>query len=351
MAQAPPAPAAANLVPNPGFEDFRVRPLGWYYKGANYNRVMRYWQSPTAASPDAYNPDARVPRNWAEQGFGQQAPHGGEAMSGLTVYGCADGKPHCREYLQVQLLEPLVAGQRYRFRVQVAALPRGLRCDGLSAAFAKTALRYDDDRRLDLTPAAVFEGIADPGDGWRELSTDFTAGGGELYVVFGNFKPEEDTRTIAPDVPEVLRFAYYYVDDVSLVKLRPILAAAAPEDDLADRVLTSGAAFTLRHVYFDTDSDELQPRSFRELDKLAGLMERYGEARVRIVGHTDDEGGHDYNVDLSRRRAARVVRYLEEAGVAPARLESAGRGETEAVANNATAAGRALNRRVVAEVL
>ena len=337
-------------MPNPGFEDFRVRPLGWYYKGANYNRVMRYWQSPTAASPDAYNPDARVPRNWAEQGFGQQAPHGGEAMSGLTVYGCADGKPHCREYLQVQLLEPLVAGQRYRFRVQVAALPRGLRCDGLSAAFAKTALRHDDDRRLDLRPTAVFEGIADPGDGWRELSADFTAAGGELYLVFGNFKPEEDTRTVAPDAADALRFAYYYVDDVSLVKLRPILASAIPEDDIADRALTPGAALTLRHVYFDTDSDELQPRSFRELDKLADLMARYGEARVRIVGHTDDEGGHDYNVDLSRRRAARVVRYLEEAGIAAARLESAGRGETEAVASNATAEGRALNRRVVAEV-
>lgn len=353
MAQAPPAPLAsppANLVPNPGFEDFRVRPLGWYYKGSNYNRVMRYWHSPTAASPDAYNPDVRVPRNWAEQGFGRQPPHGGAAMSGLTVYGCAGGKPHCREYLQVQLLEPLVAGQRYRFGVQVAALPRGLRCDGLSAAFAKTPMRHEDDRRLDLVPTAAFSGVADPGDGWRELATEFTAAGGELYLVFGNFKPEADTRTVAPAVPDALNFAYYYVDDVSLAKVQPILPAATPGDDLVGRVLEPGEAITLRNVYFDTDRDELQPRSFRELDELVGLMRRYSEARVRIVGHTDDEGDGEYNADLSRRRAARVVRYLEDAGVAAARLDSEGRGEAEPVASNGTGEGRALNRRVVAEV-
>ena len=349
LAQAPPA-SPPNLVPNPGFEDFRVRPLGWYYKGANYNRVMRYWHSPTAASPDAYNPDVRVPRNWAEQGFGQRTPHGGAAMSGLTVYGCAGGKPHCREYLQVQLLEPLVAGQRYRFRVQVAALPRGLRCDGLSAAFAKTPQRHEDDRRLDLTPMAAFAGVADPGDDWRELATEFTAAGGELYLVFGNFSPEEDTRTVAPAVADALPFAYYYVDDVSLAKVPPLLPVAAAPDALSARALTPGEAFTLRNVYFDTDSDELQPRSFRELDQLVKLMRRFPAADVRIVGHTDDEGDAAYNEDLSRRRAARVVQYLEDGGIAAARLSSEGRGLREPVADNATAGGRALNRRVVAEV-
>ena len=347
LAQAP-LSTPDNLVPNPGFETFRVRPLGWYYRGANYNRVMRYWDSPTTASPDAYNAEVRVPAAWAEKGFGGQAAHGGEAMSGVTVYGCADGKPHCREYLQVQLLEPLVAGQRYRFGVYVAALPRGLRCGGLGAAFAKTPIRHDDARRLELEPLARFDGVAEPGAGWRRLSAEFTAEGGELYLVFGNFDADADTPTSAPAVSAPLNFAYYYVDDVSLAKVPPVVPTGGGE--LAARTLDPGAAITLRNVYFDTDSDELQPRSFRELDQLVGLMRRFPAADVRIVGHTDDEGDAAYNEDLSRRRAARVVQYLEDGGIAAARLSSEGRGLREPVADNATAGGRALNRRVVAEV-
>lgn len=348
LAQA--APETPNLVPNPSFEEFRVRPLGWYFKGANYNRVMRYWRSPTAASPDAYNPDVRVPGNWADKGFGDATPHSGDAMSGLTVYGCADGKPHCREYLQVQLTEPLVRGQRYSFSVWVAALPRGLRCNGLSAAFLDVANYYDDDRRLSAKPLVTFTEIAEPGQGWTELVTQFTATGEELYLLFGNFAEDASTKTVTPAVDNPLNFAYYYIDDIAIRKIEPFARVATDPDDLSQKVLRAGESITLRDVYFDTDSDELQPRSFRELDKLVALMRRYGEVRVRIVGHTDNEGTPDYNEDLSRRRAATVVRYCEEHGIARRRLDSEGRGQRQPVADNATADGRQLNRRVVAEV-
>ena len=340
-----------NLIPNPGFEEFRARPLGWYYRGANFNRVIRYWKSPTVASPDAYHPDVRVPGHWADKGFGQAAPHAGGGMVGLTLYGCADGKPHCREYAQAQLIEPLVPGQRYRLSLWVAALPRGLRCDRLGAAFVAEPLRYEDDRLLPLRPAAVFAEIADPGSGWTQLTTEFVADGTEGYLVVGNFTDDAGTRTRPGPAEPPLPFAYYYVDDLSLRKVEPIVPVSPAPDALGDRVLRAGEAITLRHVYFDTDRDELQPRSFRELDQLVRLMRKYPAARVRIVGHTDDQGTPTYNVDLSQRRAARVVRYLEENGVAPERLSHEGRGETEPVASNDTPEGRQLNRRVVAEVL
>ncbi len=339
-----------NLVPNPGFEEFRVRPLGWYYKGPQYNRVMRYWRSPTAASPDAYNPDVRVPSHWAGQGFGAQTPHGGEAMSGITLYGCGDGKPHCREYLQTQLIEPLVKGQRYSFSIWVAALPRSLRCNGLSAAFVETQTYYDDDRSLSAKPLVTISQIVDPGEGWVELQTNFTATGEELYLLIGNFGSDEQTQTRAPTAADPLPFAYYYVDDVSIRKQEPVLPITASADDLSRRVLKAGESITLRDVYFDHDSDELQPRSFRELDKLVGLMQRFAKVRVRIVGHTDNAGTPDYNEDLSQRRAATVVRYLEEQGIERTRLDAEGRGQREPVATNDTPEGKQLNRRVVAEV-
>ena len=66
-----------NLVPNPGFEIFDGFPIGWYYKGSDFDAVMKYWTSPTTASPDAYGPRVRVPTSWAEKGFGKQTPHSG----------------------------------------------------------------------------------------------------------------------------------------------------------------------------------------------------------------------------------------------------------------------------------
>ncbi len=340
-----------NLIPNPSFEEFRVRPLGWYYKGAQYNRVIRYWRSPTAASPDAYNPDVRVPRHWAEKGFGQQKPFDGGAMSGITLYGCADGKPHCREYLQTQLIENLVPGQRYEFSMEVAALPRGLRCDRLGAAFLSQPVRFEDDRLVPAKPDVVFTKVADPGKGWMQLKTSFTATGNEIYILIGNFSPDSETTTAPPIEEPHLPFAYYYIDQVELRKLQPLIPVKVDANDLSQRELKSGEAITLRNVYFDTDSDELQPRSFRELNKLVLLMKRFGDVRVRIVGHTDNEGNAEYNEALSQRRAATVVRYLEEHGIDTYRLETEGRGQREPVATNDTSEGRQLNRRVVAEVL
>ena len=95
-----------NLVPNPSFEQFAAPPLGWFYKGAHFTRLVRYWSSPTLASPDAFGPRVVVPTHWKDRGFGAMPTYQGKAMAGITVYGCTDGKPHCREYIQVPLSTP-----------------------------------------------------------------------------------------------------------------------------------------------------------------------------------------------------------------------------------------------------
>ncbi|GAB5471085.1 MAG: hypothetical protein Kilf2KO_41150 [Rhodospirillales bacterium] len=75
------------------------------------------------------------------------------------------------------------------------------------------------------------------------------------------------------------------------------------------------------------------------------------EMRVPIEGHTDADGSDAYNQDLSARRAASVVAWLKERGIADGRLGSKGRGEGEPVASNKTADGKALNRRVEVSVV
>ena len=82
------------------------------------------------------------------------------------------------------------------------------------------------------------------------------------------------------------------------------------------------------------------------LDKLAGLLIKYNRTVVHVVGHTDSDGSDAYNLDLSRRRADAVANDLIAAGVPANRVRAEGRGEREPRADNATAAGKQLNRRV-----
>lgn len=101
-------------------------------------------------------------------------------------------------------------------------------------------------------------------------------------------------------------------------------------------------------IHFDTARDTIKRESHKILDQVAELLRQHTELkRVRVEGHTDNVGSAAYNKDLSERRARSVVRYLaERGGVARERLESAGYGFERPVASNATAVGRAKNRRV-----
>lgn len=105
-------------------------------------------------------------------------------------------------------------------------------------------------------------------------------------------------------------------------------------------------------ITFETGRDTLRRESFSILDEVARALVSHPELRrVRVDGHTDSVGGRAYNEDLSARRARAVVRALVERGVAAGRLNSQGFGFDRPLASNATALGRAKNRRVEFTIL
>ena len=99
-------------------------------------------------------------------------------------------------------------------------------------------------------------------------------------------------------------------------------------------------------VSFATASSTIESRLYPTLDKIAGTLNEYPASTITIVGHTDSVGGGDYNLDLSRRRAAAVADYLAQRNVQRNRMIVEGRGENEPIADNGTESGRAQNRRV-----
>jgi outer membrane protein OmpA-like peptidoglycan-associated protein len=95
---------------------------------------------------------------------------------------------------------------------------------------------------------------------------------------------------------------------------------------------------------FDTGRANIKPELRPVLDQFAHGLD--STTHVRVVGHTDSTGSDAINNPLSLERAKAVERYLEDRGVAGSRIEVAGRGEHEPIADNSTEAGRAKNRRV-----
>jgi OOP family OmpA-OmpF porin len=111
--------------------------------------------------------------------------------------------------------------------------------------------------------------------------------------------------------------------------------------------LTDSGKVVLYGINFDTDKDTLRPDSEPTLKEIAKLLTDNPRLNVRVVGHTDNQGKADYNLDLSRRRAATVVRELtSKYAIAANRLDAFGCGLYAPVVSNDSEDGRAKNRRV-----
>jgi len=115
-----------------------------------------------------------------------------------------------------------------------------------------------------------------------------------------------------------------------------------------------GKEFVIRgekgQVLFDYDKATLKPAGIQALGPVVQELKRQPNLRAHIVGHTDSDGSDAYNMGLSKRRAESVRNYLVAQGIATSRLTVDWKGEREPVETNATAEGKAQNRRVVITV-
>jgi OmpA-OmpF porin, OOP family len=136
-------------------------------------------------------------------------------------------------------------------------------------------------------------------------------------------------------------YAAVLVTEIGAIANKMVDAAAMAKG------LGESGHIALYGIYSDTDKAVVKSESKPTLDEIATLLRGQPKLKVVIVGHTDSQGDYDYNIDLSKRRAAAVAAQLTSAyGIAAARLRTAGVGFLAPVGSNATEDGRALNRRV-----
>jgi len=124
-------------------------------------------------------------------------------------------------------------------------------------------------------------------------------------------------------------------------------ADGCPDVEPKAKVQISRTKITVPPVYFATNKDVILRKSHKNLKKVAQLIKaNTWVKKLSVEGHTDSKGKDAYNLDLSKRRAASVVKFLKKQGVEGGRLVSQGYGETKPITTNKTSKGRAQNRRV-----
>jgi len=141
-----------------------------------------------------------------------------------------------------------------------------------------------------------------------------------------------------------------YDEAVNLFFLKNINDIESTSADKADysnqatQIIASGEW----KINFNTGSAEISNSSSKEVEKIYNLLVQAENTKITVVGHTDNVGNADSNLVLSKSRAQAVVNYLKQKGIPENRFQMVdGKGQNDPVADNNTASGKALNRRVV----
>jgi outer membrane protein OmpA-like peptidoglycan-associated protein len=175
---------------------------------------------------------------------------------------------------------------------------------------------------------------------WEEVSGEFVAEGGELFLTIGNFLPFNKSNVVPTGVNSPLQGAYYYIDDVSLFCLDSI------DEEKPNTLPDVGKVVRLENLYFATGESTVLQQSYKELHALLTLLSENPSIHIELRGHTDNQGTIEYNQKLSEKRAKAVADYLVKRGIERNRIKWVGFGKSAPVATNDTPEGRRQNRRV-----
>ncbi|MEP7169904.1 MAG: T9SS type A sorting domain-containing protein [Bacteroidota bacterium] len=212
-----------NLVPNGDFEQDSLCP--W---AADQLYFASFWMNPAtniynvSGTPDYFNsccanPIVGVPVNYV---YGYQLAHSGGAYSGicLWVYAFPLTNANRRDYIEAHLSSTLIANTCYHFQMFVNLA--NFSCytsEALGVYFSNSSITgVNNWAPLPFTPQISYVGNVFDSLNWTEVSGNYTAQGGENFLIIGNFKNDSNTYTISTNLITCNASAFVYIDDVSL---------------------------------------------------------------------------------------------------------------------------------------
>jgi outer membrane protein OmpA-like peptidoglycan-associated protein len=195
-----------------------------------------------------------------------------------------------------------------------------------------------------LSLVAVSACVTDPNTGERKVSRTAIGGvgGAGLGYLLGGLIGGKTARIVGAGIGGVAGGVVGYQMDKQIKELKEDTAGSGIDVTQEG----DGILLNLPDVTFAVNSTEISPSFQAALDNVAQSMTKYPDSLIDVYGHTDSTGSDAYNLDLSKRRADSVARYLIMRGVSSARIQTQGMGKNYPVADNTTPEGRAKNRRV-----
>jgi len=167
-----------------------------------------------------------------------------------------------------------------------------------------------------------------------------------LRVYLNENKVVDVPSLLSPDIKyNTVRFATSLNNDGSTWLISNFkFASGLP--DTRNKLLTEGK-FSTTGILFDVNAATIKPTSYGTLKDIASVLKENSSLKVKIVGHTDNDGNDAANLDLSKRRAEAVKNMLvSEFGIDDSRIQTEGKGASQPAAPNTTSEGKAQNRRV-----
>lgn len=221
--------AQQNLVPNGGFEDFEYCPT------AIDDFSVLAWQNPTTGTPNYLNScnasDAGVPQN----SWGYQNAHSGNAYIGFHTSDFEPSSTNAREYIQCKLNSTLEKDELYEVCFYVSRADSCRRaCNNVGIYFSQNEISSLDNLYLPYTPQVTNKPNVPIIDDslWLKVTDTIKAIGGEAYITIGVFSDNFNTNWLNVNGSTNWSFeSYYYIDDVSVVKLFTIPNIFTPNGD------------------------------------------------------------------------------------------------------------------------
>ena len=336
--------AVKNLVPNGSFENYR-RKSSDIRKAIPWRGIETIDYYHNALSNDTTR---------------QKGAYSGYAYTGFRF------RKKYKEFLQTKLAEPLHRGTVYEFTMHIRlAYWSNAVLKSFGVLFSKAGYRG----QMDAVKSNMFDTVCVQGGlhnayHWITVRGYYKADGGEKYITIGNFAPKIRKDLMRIEISKFgAREAYYFVDDISLVKApqfeeKVAVQIVGPsynfnEDDSTLKVKANidvGEKIALNNIFFENGKYYLLPESYIELNKLAKYLISRPALEIQINGHSDNTGKAYKNQKISELRAREVFEYLIKKGVQN-KMYFNGFGGTQPIADNSTYIGRAKNRRVEFEII
>lgn len=318
--------SAQNLILNPGFENHKNCPSGI----TGMDMFLEDVSLPTSSSGDYFHEcgseDFGVPSNFK----GIQKTSEGSGYIGLYFYALND----YREYVQLNTATKLREKHPYKISLQVSlAEASKLALKTMSIMLTNKKIKVPNSSvlthsRLDLEQDVEFHEVPLMADnsmsdkeGWVTLSAEFDAKGFETYIIFGNFRTNENTQLIPSDkLPLSGDFSYYYVDNFDLEELPRV-------NYEKDKI------YVLEHNPFEPKGYDLDAKAMDDIKKIFKYLKENAEVQMKITGHSENIGTKEYNKFISSLRARAVALHLKKLGIADDRIVWEGVGDTKPLRN------------------